>query len=305
MKFKKILVTGFNKSALDENIWKKIYSLTDAVVFAPQKDVDCLLAKFNNIDKATIDKFPKLQYIGLLATGSATVDSAYAKSKNIAVCNIPGYATESVAEWVFALILEHLRSGEKAKVAGRKGDYSGDGFTATEIKGKQFGIIGMGRIGTRVAELASAFGANVVYWSRERKKDIETKTIVYKPIDSFISTCDFLSLHVNRTKETEGIVNEKRIGALKKGAIVVNVSPMELVDRAAVMKRLQKGDLTFIFDHPDEMDAKDVLKLAKYPSCIVYPPIGFVTKEARIVKQEIFVSNLENFLKGKPTNKVN
>jgi len=305
MKFKKILVTGFNRSALDENIWKRIAKLTDSIVFAPANDVDCLFSKFNKVDIKLIDSLPRLRYIGILATGFGTVDGAYAKSKKIVVCNIPGYATESVAEYVFGLILEHLRSLEKAKVASRNGDYSGDGFSATEPKGKQFGIIGLGRIGSRVAELASAFGANVVYWSRERKKSMETKTIVYKPIDSFISTSDFLSLHVNKTKETEGILNQRRIGAIKKSAVVVNVSPMELVDQAALAKRLQKNDMTFIFDHPDEMDAKNVQKLAKYSNCIVYPPIGFVTREARVVKQDIFVLNLENFLKGKPKNKVN
>lgn len=305
MKFKKILVTGFDRSALDENVWKRISKLTNSIVFEPANDVDCLFSKFNKIDKKFIDSLPRLRYIGLLATGSGTVDVAYAKSKKIVVCNIPGYATESVAEYVFGLILEHLRGLEKAKIAGRNGDYSGDGFSATELKGKQFGIIGLGRIGSRVAELASAFGANVVYWSRKRKKEMETKNIVYKPIDSFVSTCDFLSLHVNKTKETEGILNARRIGALKKGAVVVNVSPMELVDQTALTIRLQKGDITFIFDHPDEMDAKDVQKLAKFSNCVVYPPIGFVTREARIVKQDIFVSNLENFLKGKSTNKVN
>ena len=305
MKFKKILVTGFDKSALDEQVWKKIQIFTDAVVFEPQPDVDCLFSKFNKIDKSTIDSFPHLKYIGVMATGYATVDYEYAKTKNITVCNIPGYCTESVAEYVLGLILENLRSLEKAKLAGRNGDYSGDGFTATEIKGKQFGIIGLGRIGARVAELASAFGAHVVYWSRERKTEIETKSIVYQPIDSFISTCDFLSLHVNRTKDTEGILNKMRIESLKKGVIVVNVSPMELVDLTALKERLPKDDMTFIFDHPDEMDAKEVQKLAKNPNCIVYPPIGFVTREARVVKQEIFVSNLESFLNDKPKNKVN
>ena len=305
MKCKKILVTGFDKSALDENVWKKVEKLTDAIVFEPQKDVDCLFSKFNHVDKTMIDSLPKLTYIGLLATGSATVDCAYAKTKGITVCNIPGYATEAVAEWVFALVLEHLRSIEKAKVAGRGGDYSGDGFSATEIKGKTFGIIGLGRIGTRVAQLAATFGANVIYWSRNRKKNVESKNLVYKPLDTVIRSSDFLSLHPNRTKETEGILNVDRIASIKKGALLINVSPMELIDQAALAKRLEKGDITFIFDHPDEMDAKDVQKLAKYSNCIVYPPIGFASAEARVVKQEIFVANLENFLHSKPTNKVN
>lgn len=305
MKFKKILITGFDRAALDKTTWKQIEKLTDTIVFRPQKDVDCLLCKFNHVDKEMIDSLPKLKYIGLLATGSATVDCAYAKSKHITVCNIPGYATEAVAEWVFALLLEHVRSIEKAKATGRKGDFSGNGFSASEIKGEKFGIIGLGRIGSRVAEIASAFGAKVIYWSKNRKKNLESKTLVYMPLDTVISTSDFLSLHPNRTKETEGILNAKRIASIKKGAVLINVSPMELIDQTALAKRLRTGDLTFIFDHPDEMDPKNVAKLAKNPACIIYPPIGFATNEARVIKQKIFVSNLYNFLSGKPKNIVN
>ncbi len=305
MKFKKILVTGFDKSALDKNVWSRIGKLTNKIVFEPSSDVDCLFAKFNKINKKTIDSLPNLKYIGVLATGYATVDYEYAKSKKITVTNIPGYATESVAEFVFALILETLRDVEKAKQTGRKGDFSGDGFSAYEIRGKTFGIIGMGRIGTRVAEIALGFGARILYWSRNKKKDIEIKGAKYQSIDSLIPKCDFLSLHPNRNKETEGIMNEKRINVVKSGAIFVNVAPMELINLNALEKRLEKGNITFIFDHPDEMDKRDVKRLAKYKNCIVYPPIGFVSKEARILKQDIFVSNLENFLKGKSQNKVN
>ena len=305
MKFRRILVTGFNRSDLNENVWARIQKNTNKIIFKPEADVDCLFAKFNKIDKKFIDSLPQLKYIGLLATGFGTVDIAYAKSKKIVVSNIPGYATESVAEFVFGLILEHIRDLEKAKLVGRQSDYSGNGFSACEIKRKQFGIIGLGRIGRRVAEIALGFGAKVSYWSRNRKKDMEKKGIKYELIDELIPKCDFLSLHLSKTKETEGILNKKRINSVKKGAVVVNVAPMELVDLSALANRLKKGDITFIFDHPDEMEKKDVEKLAKYKNCIVYPPIGFVTNEAIALKKEIFVSNLENFLNGHPSNQVN
>ncbi len=239
----------------------------------------------------------ELKYIGLLATGTGTVDLNYAKEKGITVCNIPGYATESVAEWVFGLILDHLRQLEKAKQTARTGDFSGDGLTATEIKGKKFGIIGLGRIGSRVAQIAQAFGAEVVYWSRNKKDGFK-----YEDLDALIKTCDFVSLHTLTTKDTEEILDVSRV---KSGAIVINVSGMEQVNLPALEKRLSKGDITFILDHPDEMKPEDVKKLAKFPNCIVYPPIGFITAEARVNKQQIFVSNLENFLAGKPANIVN
>ena len=296
-KFKKILVTGFDKSNLDENVWARIRKLTNSVVFNPAKDVDCLFSRFNKVDKEVIDSFPNLKYIGLLATGTGTIDLSYAKRKKIVVCNIPGYATESVAEWVFALILEYLRDLERAKQIARKEEFSGNGFSATEILVNKFGIVGLGRIGRRVAQIAQAFGANVVYWSRTKKDGFK-----YEKLDDLVKTSDFISLHALTTKDTEGILDVSKV---KPGAIVVNVSGMEQVNIPALEKRLAKGDITFILDHPDEMKPQDVKKLAKFPKCIIYPPIGYVSKEGRILKQEIFVANIENFLKGKPTNKVN
>jgi len=156
-----------------------------------------------------------------------------------------------------------------------------------------------------VAEIALGFGAKVSYWSKNKKKEMEKKGIKYKTIDKLIPKCDFLSLHLSKTKETEGILNKKRMNSIKKGAVVINVAPMELVDLSALTNRLKKVDMTFIFDNPDEMEKKDVEKLAKYKNCIVYPPIGFITNEATVLKKEIFVSNLENFLKGRPSNQVN
>ena len=304
-RFKKILVTGFSRENFDENVWERIKKLTYTLVFEPAKDVDCLFSRFNKVDKELIDSLPDLRYVGLLATGTGTVDLDYAKKKKIAVSNIPGYATESVGEWVFALILEHLRDLERAKQTARKGDFSGNGFTAAEIKGKKFGVIGLGRIGGRVAEIALGFGAEVSYWSRKRKKELEKKGISYEQLDNLISNCDFLSLHLQYTKDTAGILNEKRINSIKKGVIIINVSPMELVNIPALEKRLKRGEITFILDHPDEMNPQDVVKLSQYKNCLIYPPIGYVSKEGRELKQDIFVANIENFLKGKPTNKVN
>lgn len=308
MKFKKILVTGFSRSNLDENIWARIGKIANDIVFEPSSSergsIDCLLSRFNKVNKELIDSLPQLKYIGLLATGTGPVDLDYAKKKGIVVCNVPGYCTESVAEWVFGLILEQLRELEKAKQAARAGDFTGEGFSATEIKGKKFGVVGLGRIGLRVAEIALGFGAKVSYWSRNRKKEAEKKGIRFEPLNSLIADGDFISLHLTTTKETEKILDAKRVKSIKKGAVAINVSGMELVDLNALEKRLGKNDFTFIFDHPDEMDKEVVARLARYQNCLVYPPIGYVSREARTNKQAIFVANIVNFLKGQPINRV-
>jgi phosphoglycerate dehydrogenase-like enzyme len=316
MRFKKIFTIGISESSFDVEYWKKIDALTEKRAFLQKdsseiitslNDVDCLLVNpfVFKVEKEYIDAAPKLKYIGVLATAYAKVDCAYAASKGIAVTNIPGYSTEAVAEFVFAILLEHLRELEKGKIQARKGNYSEAGFSATEIKNKKFGILGLGRIGGRVAEIALGFGADVRYWSRNRKKEFEVKGIKYEDVDRLIANSDFLSLHFAQTKETELFLNEKRIQRLKKGAIVINTAPMELIDISALEKRLSKEDITFILDHSDEMSEENLKKLSKYKNFIIYPPIAYVTKEARIAKQKIFVENIENFLKGTPINKVN
>ncbi len=316
MKFRKILAIGIDESALNPEYWKRIDALADKRINLPKDsseikkhlaDADCLLVNpfAFKVEKELIDETPNLKYIGGLATAYGKIDADYAKSKNITVCNIPGYSTEAVAEFVFAVILEHIRELEKGKKQARDGNYSEAGFSATEIKNKIFGVFGLGRIGVRVAEIALTFGADVRYWSRNRKKELETRGIKYEDADALIPKCDFLSLHFAQTKDTENFLNEERIQKIKKGAVVINTAPMELVNISALEKRLKNNDMTFILDHSDEMAEEDLKRLSKYKNCIIYPPIAYITDEARIKKQEIFAGNIESFLKGSPANKVN
>ena len=314
MIFKKILVAGFEKSEINQTYLEKMNMLTEKIIFlskdSPEiknelKDTDCLLVKFNPVSREWIDLAPKLKYIGAFATGYGKIDIEYAKSKQITVCNVPDYSTESVAEFVFAITLEQLRELERAKKQTKNKNYSEDGFLPTEIKGKTFGILGLGNIGKRVSEIALCFGADVRYWSRNRKEDFEIKGVKYEDADHLISESDFLSVHFSHTKDTENFLNKDRIQKIKKNAIIINTAPMELVDIDALEIRLKAGDLTFILDHSDEMTNNTLERLSRYNNCIIYPPMGCITKEAGINKQEIFIKNMENFLQESPTNKIN
>jgi glycerate dehydrogenase len=313
MKFRKILTVGIGEASLDAEYWKRMDALAASRVSLPKDspdinrqlaDADCLLINpfVFKADKGVIDAGPKLKYIGVLATGYGAVNHVYAATKGIAVCNIPGYSTESVAELTIAVILEYIRDVEHAKHMARAGDYSDvPRFPVYEIKGKKFGIIGLGRIGRRVAELAHAFGADVYYWSRN-KKDIATAK--YEEIDRLLSECDFVSLHLALNKDTENFLNDARIQKIKSGAVLLNLAPNELVDFKALEKRLAKGDTVYIFDHTDEMSPQLLKQLEKYKNCIMYPPIGYQTKEATVLKQEIFAGNMAAFLNGRPQNTV-
>jgi len=132
---------------------------------------------------------------------------------------------------------------------------------AIEIRDKAFGIIGLGNIGGRVAELALGFGADVRFYDKTRKPELEEKGVKYQEADALIAEADFLSLHLPQTKETEGFLSAQRIQSLKSGCIVINTAPMELVDIDALADRLGKGDVTFILDHSDEMQKEDLCKI--------------------------------------------
>lgn len=314
--FQKILLLNFEESNLQPEFWRRIDKITKQKVLlkadSPEvkkhlSTTDCLLLKHGMIaDKTLIDSMPNLKYIGILATAYGRIDTAYAKKKGITVCNVPGYATEGVAEFVFAALLEHLRKISPAKLQAKQGNYLETAFMGTEIRGKTFGVLGLGRIGRRVAYLAlDGFKGNVSYWSHLRKVDAEKHGIRYMEANKVIQTSQILSLHMVYNPATEKFFDSKRIQLVKPGTIIINTAPMELFDIDALEKRLKKADITFILDHSDELSPQDAKRLSQYKNCILYPPIGLMTEEATRLKQEILVSNLENFLKGEPTNKVN
>lgn len=317
MNFKKILTIGISESSLNADYWKKLDSLADERISLVKdsqeiktqlKDTDCLLVNpfAFKVEKEYIDSAPNLKYIGVLSTAYGKVDYEYAATKKIAVCNIPGYSTEAVAEFAFGVILQYIRNLERAKAQAKKGNYSeATFFNTSEIKNKKFGVIGLGRIGRRVAELALAFGADVFYWSRKRNKEFKNKGIKYQDIDKLLAECDFISLHLALNKETELFLNKKRIAKIKTGSLLLNLAPNELIDYNALEKRLAVGDIVYIMDHTDVLDAEQAKRLLQYKNCILYPPIGYTTKEATIEKQNIFIENIKSFLKDLPVNKVN
>ena len=309
MKLKKIICLNFSGSELTDTYWSELDRFAEKRVLATENDIkkhteaDALLVKLGaKIGKDIIDKFPKLKYIGMLGTGYGGIDVKYASQKDIAVTNIADYATEGVAEFTFGILLEYLRSITKAKSQAKKGNYSDD-FSGSEVKGKTFGVLGLGHIGLRTAELAHAFGANVIYWSRNRKKDTEQKGIKYS--NSVLSESDIITINLALNSKTENYLNASRIESIKNGAIVINPSPMELIDFTALISRLKKGDITFMLDHSDEMTKEQLVALRPFDNCVVYPPIAYLTAEASKLKECIYIDNIKNFLTGKPTNKVN
>ena len=315
MRFNKILLINISESSLDNSYWEELKSLADKVVSLPKDsdeimrelaDTDCLLVGFaTEVTKEQIDAAPNLKYIGTSAVAFHKIDIEYARQRDIPVTNIAGYCTESVAEFIFAAILNEMRQLDEGKERARNKKYDESGMKAFEIKNKVFGVFGLGDIGERTAEIAKGFGADVKYWSKNRKGDAEAQGIKYEYKDQLLEDADFISLNFSAVPETENFLDEAAFGKIKSGAIIVNTVPMETVNQEALEKRLAKGDITFILDHSDEMKQEDLDKLSKYKNCIIYPPIAYLSDEARINKQNLFVNNIKNFLEGKPSNVVN
>lgn len=315
MAFKKILLVNIKESGLDKEYWDKIALVTENKTFLPKdspqvmqelKDTDCLLVGFATpVTKEHIDAAPKLKYIGTLSVAYHKIDTKYAREKGIPVTNIAGYCTDSVAEFIIAAILNEIRQLDEGKERSRNKNYDFAGMSASEIKGKVFGIFGLGSIGTRTAELAQGFGADVRYWNRTRKKDCELRGIKYEDKDTLFENADFISINFAHTPDTDKFLDGDVFSKIKSGAVVVNTVPMETTDLKALENRLKKNDMVFILDHSDEMKQEDLNILHKYKNCIIYPPIAFISKEARVNKQELFVGNIQNFLKGTLKNVVN
>jgi len=308
----KALVIGITESMLEQPFWTRIESQISELKFVAKESpeimqelpsVDCLLINFGiEIKKEHIDLAPNLKYIGILATAFGKVDVAYAKEKGITVTHLPGYSTESVAEFTIAAILEQIRGLHEGKERGKTGNYSEAGMKAMEIRGKKFGVIGLGSIGTRVAEIAQGFGAHVQYWSQHRKPEQEAKGIKYTELNELLGSSDFISINLAQAAETEGMFGSKQFNLLKKGVLIINTAPMELINIEALGAALTKGGLTFILDHSDEMSQEDLTFLSKWDDCVIYPPIAYITEEARVAKQEMFTNNLEGFVSGNPIN---
>lgn len=311
----KALLIDFKKGEITPPYFSRIKKLfktiefisgDDPKLFNQLKDTEVILCKISTkIDKQVIDGTPKLKYIGVCSTAFDAIDAKYARTKKVTVCNLGGYSTEAVAEFFFAALFERIRELERAKQQARKNDFSFAGFMGMELKNKILGVIGAGKIGSRVAEIGLGIGMKVIYFSRKTKAEIEKMGAKKKNLDEVLSTSDFISLNLILNKETEGIISKEKISLLKKNCIFINLAPPKLINQEIMLKKADKGEITFIFDHSDDIDLSLAKKFLKTKNCIVYPPVAFRTDEANTARWETLISNAEKFISDSSQNVVN
>ncbi|MBE35641.1 MAG: glycerate dehydrogenase [Opitutaceae bacterium] len=275
-------------------------------IVARAAEAEVVLTNKCPLSAETIGQLPNLKYIGVMATGYNVVDVAAAKERGIVVSNVPIYGTKSVAQHVFALILEHAQNVGAHAAAVNEGRWSKNidwcfwDHSLSELDGKTLGIVGYGRIGQAVADLGRAFGMKVIVASRTAKQGVEQVSI-----DELFQRSDVVSLHCPQTPETEGLVNAQRIELMKPSALLVNTSRGPLVveeDLAAALNagRIGGAALDVLSSEPPSPD--NPLLSAK--NCFVTPHIAWATQAARTRLLGTVVENIRAFAAGNPQNVV-
>lgn len=288
MSFSRLVLLSFAPTDLGAPAWRRIEAISDSRVLIGEdspdleqalSDADGLLLKVGvGADRSRLELAPRLRYIGVLGTGYGRVDTACAASRGITVCNVADYGTQAVAEFVFAVLLTHLRELGRARARTRAGDYSGSSFAGTQIGSRTFGVVGLGNIGRRVARIGHAgFGARTLYWSRASRAD--DPGIARVELAELLRRSDIISLHVQHSPQTEGLIDDAALSAMRPDAIVVNTAPMEIVSVPALERRLATTQLTFLADHADELAPGDLARLSSHPNCVLYPPVAYRTRE--------------------------
>ena len=279
-----------------------------AEIIARAADADILLTNKTAITAETIAALPKLRFIGVLATGHNVVATAAASARGIPVCNVPGYGTASVAQHVFALLLELTQhTGHHAQTV-REGrwnacpDFCYWDFPLIELAGRTLGIVGYGSIGEAVARIGLAFGMKVIASARRPRS---AEGVEFVSTEEIFRRADVVTLHCPLTEETRGLVNAARIATMKPTAFLINTGRGPLVveqDLADALNagRLAGAGLDVLSTEPPR---DNPLLGAKH--CIVTPHIAWATHSSRARLMEVVAENVRAFLAGQPRNVVN
>jgi glycerate dehydrogenase len=263
------------------------------------------------IRAADIQALPDLRYIGVLATGYDVVDVAAARERGIVVANIPTYGTASVAQFVFALLLELCHNVRLHSDSVRAGEWSRSAdwcywqAPLMELAGKTMGIVGFGRIGRQAARIAAAFGMRVLAYDVSHADAPDYEGFRWADLEELLRESDVVSLHSPLTNETRGMINARSLRLMKPSAFLINTSRGPLVDSADLAgalnsERLAGAALDVL---PQEPAAPDN-PLLTARNCILTPHIAWATREARERLMQIAVENVSAFLAGNPRNVV-
>ena len=271
-------------------------------------DAEVVLTNKVVIGRQEIVQLPRLQYIGVLATGYNVVDIQAARERGIIVTNVPAYSTESVAQMVFAHLLTVTNRTEHYAVLNRQGrwssnpDFSYWDTPLHELAGKTFGIVGLGNIGSRVAQIALAFGMKVVALTSKSALPAGIKKV---SLDELLTTADVVSLHCPLTDTTRHLINARTLQMMKPSAILINTGRGPLVNDADVAEALSTRRLyaycaDVLTTEPPQADNPLLCQSNAYFT----PHIAWASVEARVRLLQTAIANVRAFANGTPQNTV-
>ena len=277
--------------SLDENVLLSELDGADAAIIANMPFPSSVIAKSGS-----------LKFIDVAFTGTDHVGLDEAKKKGIAVSNASGYSNEAVSELVLGMVLSFMRNISKVEERCRNGKDK-TGLVGNEVKGKTVGIVGLGKIGRRTAEIFNCLGAKILAYSRSRHSDAPSYVREVE-MDELLASSDIIVLHCPLTPETRGLIGEKELERMKSSAILVNVARGPVVDEKALCEALEKGEirgaLVDVFDKEPPLSLDTPLLSA--PNTLLTPHVAFATKESMSLRAEIVFENLRAWMEGQQIN---
>jgi len=303
-----------------DNPWTAVAALGDLVVhertpaekiLARAAGADVLLTNKVPLTAAMLEQLPVLKLICVLATGFNVVDVAAARRRGIPVCNVPVYGTDSVAQFVFALLLElchHVALHSQRVHEGEWGrrEWSFWDTPMIELSGRTMGVVGFGRIGRRVGELAHAFGMKVLAHDINRGAAPSYDAFAWAGIEEIFAQADVVSLHCPLTAENRGLVNWALLSRMRRDAFLINTSRGLLVNETDLAEALRQGTLAgAALDVVSEEPISAANPLLKAPNCLLTPHIAWATLAARRRLTQTTAENIAAFLRGQPIHVVN
>ncbi len=295
---------------------------------APKEtDFDAISIFVNShLTREVLAKFPNLKFIATRSTGYDHIDLAAAKERGIAVSYVPGYGDNTVAEFAFGLILNLTRKIYQAiDQIKENGSFSLVGLRGIDLKGKTIGVLGTGRIGREMVKIAKGFGMNVVAYDIFPSQEFAAQMgYEYLPLEEVLGRSDVISLHCPYNKDTHHLINQKNVGRIKKGAIIINTARGGLLETDALVMALQSGilagagldvlegegetknELNFLEEgRPQEEGLRTVLQnhiLMEMPNVLITPHNAFNSQEALQRILNTTLDNVQGFLDNKIQN---
>ena len=300
------------RQGADVEIWPDADPPPQDALQAAAKRSDGLLTMITDrIDGAFLDAAPSVRIVSQLAVGYDNIDVDAASQRRVLVCNTPGVLTDATADLAFALMLAQARRLPEADTVlreGRWGLWSPTFLLGRDLRDKTLGIVGLGAIGTAIAERARGFHMRLVYWSRSRKPEVEQAVgIEFRDLDALLREADYVHITVALSEDTRGLIGPGQLALMKPDAVLINTARGPIIDQKALYDALKAGRIggaaLDVFEKEPIPTDDPLLNL---PNVVVAPHLGSATLETRQRMADLAVDNLLAYFKGeRPPSPVN